>query len=48
MASATHVIDAPDDAARLDVLIATTLDISRNQAATLIAEGHVLVDGRRE
>ena len=48
MASATHVIEAPDDAARLDVLIATTLDISRNQAATLIAEGHVLVDGRRE
>jgi 23S rRNA pseudouridine1911/1915/1917 synthase len=48
MSSATHVIEAPDDAVRLDVLIATTLDISRNQAATLIAEGHVLVDGRRE
>ena len=48
MASATHVIEAPDAAARLDVLIATTLDISRTQAATRIAEGHVLVDGRRE
>jgi 23S rRNA pseudouridine1911/1915/1917 synthase len=33
---------------RLDVLVATALDISRNQAATLIAGGHVLVEGRRE
>jgi len=48
MSLATHVIEAPDAAPRLDVLIATTLDLSRNQAATLIAEGHVLVDGRRE
>jgi 23S rRNA pseudouridine1911/1915/1917 synthase len=48
MPSTHHQIDAPDDAPRLDVLVATRLDISRNQAATLIAEGHVLVAGRRE
>jgi 23S rRNA pseudouridine1911/1915/1917 synthase len=35
-------------APRLDLLVATQLDISRNQAATLIAGGHVLVDGRRQ
>jgi ribosomal protein S4 len=39
---------APDDAPRLDLLVAGQLDLSRNQAATLIAGGHVLVDGRRE
>ena len=39
---------APVDAPRLDVLIAQRLDLSRNQAATLIATGHVLVAGRRE
>jgi 23S rRNA pseudouridine1911/1915/1917 synthase len=39
---------APADAPRLDVLLAQRLDISRNNAATLIANGHVLVDGRRE
>jgi len=48
MPSTHHRIDAPDAAPRLDVLVATHLDISRNQAATLIAEGHVLVSGRRE
>jgi 23S rRNA pseudouridine1911/1915/1917 synthase len=48
MSSTRHGIDAPDDAPRLDVLVATHLDISRNQAATLIAGGHVLVAGRRE
>jgi 23S rRNA pseudouridine1911/1915/1917 synthase len=48
MPSTRHSIDAPDDAPRLDVLVATHLDISRNQAATLIAGGHVLVAGRRE
>jgi 23S rRNA pseudouridine1911/1915/1917 synthase len=48
MSSTRHNIDAPDGAQRLDVLVATQLDISRNQAATLIAEGHVLVGGRRE
>ena len=39
---------SPRDAPRLDVLVAQQLDISRNQAATLIANGHVLVGGRRE
>jgi 23S rRNA pseudouridine1911/1915/1917 synthase len=39
---------ASDDAPRLDVLVATHLDLSRNHAATLIANGHVLVSGRRE
>ncbi len=37
-----------DGAPRLDLLIARQLDISRNQAATLIAGGHVLVEGRRQ
>ena len=44
----THTIEAPDDAPRLDLLVAGALDLSRNQAATLIAEGHVLIGGRRE
>jgi 23S rRNA pseudouridine1911/1915/1917 synthase len=39
---------AGGDASRLDLLIAARLDLSRTQAATLIANGHVLVDGRRE
>ena len=39
---------APDSQPRLDLLVAAQLDISRNQAATLIAEGHVDVEGRRE
>ena len=39
---------APADAARLDVLVAQQLDLSRTQAATLIATGGVLVNGRRE
>jgi 23S rRNA pseudouridine1911/1915/1917 synthase len=43
-----HSIVAPEDAPRLDLLVAGTADISRNAAATLIANGHVLVDGRRE
>jgi 23S rRNA pseudouridine1911/1915/1917 synthase len=47
-APATHELTAPIDAPRLDVLVAGHLDISRNQAATLIANGRVLVDGRRE
>jgi 23S rRNA pseudouridine1911/1915/1917 synthase len=45
---AIRSFEAPDDAPRLDVLVATHLDISRNQAATLIADGNVLVGGRRE
>ena len=43
-----HEIDADADDPRLDLLIAQRLDISRNQAATLIANGSVTVDGRRE
>jgi 23S rRNA pseudouridine1911/1915/1917 synthase len=39
---------AADDAPRLDVLVAEQIDVSRNQAATLIANGRVTVDGRRE
>lgn len=39
---------APDSGARLDLLVAAQLDLSRNQAATLIAEGRVQVEGRRE
>lgn len=44
----TARFDAPADAPRLDVLLSQRLDISRNHAATLIANGHVLVNGRRE
>ena len=47
-ASRTERFPAPEDAPRLDVLIAQRLDISRNHAATLIANGHVRVDGRAE
>jgi 23S rRNA pseudouridine1911/1915/1917 synthase len=43
-----HVIDPGPEAGRLDLIVAASLDVSRNQAATLIADGHVLVDGRRE
>ena len=39
---------APDSGPRLDLLVAARLELSRNQAATLIAEGRVLVEGRRE
>jgi 23S rRNA pseudouridine1911/1915/1917 synthase len=44
----SHALTAPDDAPRLDLLVAQELDLSRNHAATLIAEGRVLVEGRRE
>lgn len=37
-----------DGAPRLDLLVAQRLGLSRSQAATLIANGHVEVDGRRE
>jgi 23S rRNA pseudouridine1911/1915/1917 synthase len=46
--STRHVIVAPPGSLRLDVLVASQLDLSRNQAATLIATGCVLVGGRRE
>jgi 23S rRNA pseudouridine1911/1915/1917 synthase len=39
---------APTDTGRLDLLLARQLDLSRTQAATLIANGHVTIDGRRE
>jgi 23S rRNA pseudouridine1911/1915/1917 synthase len=44
----THVLTAPADAPRLDVLVANAMDVSRNQVATLIATGGVLVEDRRE
>src|SRR5687767_2566452 len=37
-----------DSDVRLDLLVSRNLDISRTQAATLIATGGVTVDGRRE
>jgi 23S rRNA pseudouridine1911/1915/1917 synthase len=40
-------IEADSDV-RLDSLVARRLDLSRNQAATLIAQGRVMVSGRRE
>lgn len=43
-----HDFVAGEDSPRLDVLVATRLDLSRNNAATLIANGHVLVNGRKE
>jgi 23S rRNA pseudouridine1911/1915/1917 synthase len=43
-----HTFAAPPEAPRLDLLVAAEMDLSRNQAATLIAGGNVLVSGRRE
>jgi len=42
-----HEFTSPADAPRLDVYIAGELEISRNQAATLIAQGHVTLEGGR-
>ncbi len=39
---------AEDDAPRLDVLVSRVLGLTRSQAATLVANGKVLVNGRRE
>ncbi|MCC7053108.1 MAG: RluA family pseudouridine synthase [Gemmatimonadaceae bacterium] len=39
---------AAGDGQRLDLLVAAAADLSRTQAATLIANGHVLVDAVRE
>lgn len=47
-APSTHELTAPHDAPRLDLLVAGGLALSRNQAATLIANGQVTVNGRRE
>lgn len=46
--SETRRFAAPEDAARLDLLVSRELDVSRNQAATWIANGRVTVAGRRE
>jgi 23S rRNA pseudouridine1911/1915/1917 synthase len=43
-----HELVAPADAPRLDIYIAGALDLSRTQAATLIANGQVSVGGRAE
>ena len=48
---AKHVLDVTSDddsGARLDTFIAKKLDLSRTQAATLIANGNVMVGARRE
>ena len=46
--SGRHELVASADAARLDLFVATSLDLSRTTAATLIATGRVHVDGRLE
>jgi len=47
-AERTCQITVPDDAGeRLDLLVARGAGVSRTQAATLIANGHVLVNGTR-
>jgi 23S rRNA pseudouridine1911/1915/1917 synthase len=43
-----HTFVGGADSPRLDVFVAAQLDLSRNHAATLIANGLVLVEGRRE
>ena len=43
-----HALVATAEAARLDLFVAASLDISRTAAATLIATGRVHVDGRAE
>ena len=45
---ARHALTAPADAPRLDLFVATALDVSRTQAATLIATGCVTVNGASE
>jgi 23S rRNA pseudouridine1911/1915/1917 synthase len=41
-------VDPADAGTRLDLLVATRLGLSRNHAATLIADGAVTVSGKRE
>ena len=43
-----HELVAPASAPRLDLFLAGALDLSRTQAATLIANGQVQVEGRAE
>ena len=45
---ARHELVAPSSAPRLDLFIAGALDLSRTQAATLIATGQVRVEERAE
>jgi 23S rRNA pseudouridine1911/1915/1917 synthase len=45
---ARHELVAPADAPRLDLFVAASLDLSRTQSATLIANGQVSVEGRAE
>jgi 23S rRNA pseudouridine1911/1915/1917 synthase len=45
---ARHELVAPVGAPRLDVFVAESLELSRTRAATLIAHGHVEVNGRAE
>ena len=47
-ASTRHELTAGPGAPRLDLFVAGALDLSRTQAATLTANGHVHVDGRAE
>jgi 23S rRNA pseudouridine1911/1915/1917 synthase len=42
------VAEGVDVGARLDLFVARQLTVSRTQAATLVANGHVTVNGRRE
>ena len=46
--AARHELAADDSGSRLDLLVAAALDLSRTQAATLIANGRVTVAGRAE
>jgi 23S rRNA pseudouridine1911/1915/1917 synthase len=43
-----HELTVDADGPRLDLFIASALDISRTQSATLIANGHVSVNGQAE
>jgi 23S rRNA pseudouridine1911/1915/1917 synthase len=45
---ARHELVASEGAPRLDLFLSQALDLSRTQAATLIANGRVLVQGRAE
>jgi 23S rRNA pseudouridine1911/1915/1917 synthase len=47
-AGARHELVVPEGAPRLDLFVAGALDISRTQAATLVANGNVRVEGRAE
>jgi 23S rRNA pseudouridine1911/1915/1917 synthase len=46
--AARHELVAPAGAPRLDLFVAESLDVSRTQAATLIATGRVRVESRTE